>query len=586
MGTHKITFRITIISLYFLLSLIMLGIIFLSMIYFDNILVRKSIVKEFGSISRNAQTAISDIDEVNSRILNLVSVYDNANADFYNADKGKLLQIFLKLFQNNPKLYSAYIGYGDGCFYELISLDINQSLRKKYNASPSDRWLVVTVFTDSGRYIKKLELLDEKLNVTSTSSVNSDYDPRTRPWFIKASASDNVIKTDPYTFSNFDGRGITYALKLKSGNVLSVDVLTDSLDTLLNSYKFTGSSSVYLFDKNGGIFAAAAGGTKNDIRMKTELLAAVEKNDSSETLHYIKRIGGQKYFFHLKKLTTPFGGAAHLGFAAPYSDIMRTYTDRSYKILYACLGSLMLMIPLILYLVSLIVRPITLLEHESEKVSKRQFSRISKVKTRLMEIHRLSDSMYVMSKSIQDYQQNLEQKIEERTKELEEKNTQLEKLSVTDRLTEVFNRMKLDSVLEGEINRANRYKNPLSLIILDIDHFKRVNDTHGHQTGDSVLVEFADILRKTVRNTDTVGRWGGEEFLVICPETGLKGAISLAESIREKIEAHNFTTVGRVTASIGVSAYSEGDREKDMIGRADACLYQAKAEGRNRVICT
>lgn len=586
MGTHKITFRITIISLYFLLSLIMLGIIFLSMTYFDNILVRSSIEKEFGSADRNIQSAVSEIDDTNSRILNLVSLYESANEDFYKADKGRLLTIFLKLFENNPKLYSAYIGYRDGCFYELISLDINPSLRKKYKARPSDRWLVVTVFTDSGRYIKKLELLDTNLKVTSSSSVNSDYDPRTRPWFQNASESDTVIKTRPYSFSNFDGRGVTYAMKLKNGNVLSVDVLTDSLGALLGSYRLTDSSAVYLFDEKGGIYATGGGGTTNENLVKSELAAAVSGSGTPDTLHYTKRINRQVYFFHIKKLAAPLGGVSHLAMAAPYNEVMHAYTDRSYKILYACLGSLAFMIPLILYLVSLIVRPITLLEQESEKVSKREFSRISRVKTRLMEIHRLSDSMYVMSKSIQDYQQNLEQKIEERTKELEDKNTQLEKLSVTDRLTEVFNRMKLDSVLEGEINRANRYKNALSLIILDIDHFKRVNDTHGHQTGDSVLVEFASILRKTVRNTDTVGRWGGEEFLVICPETGLKGAVSLAETIREKIESHSFATVGRVTASIGISAYSEGDMEKDMIGRADGCLYQAKAEGRNRVICT
>lgn len=585
MEKRKVTFRITIISLYFLLSLIMLGIVFFSMMYFDRTIVSSNIKNEFSSTETNAKKAISEVDKANSGILNLVSIYENVNKDFETADKSKLLRIFLKLFENNPKLYSAYIGYENGSFYELISLDISDSLRKKYGASPDDKWLVVTIFTESGKYLKKLELLNVTMEVTSSKIIPSDYDPRTRPWYKDAAASDTVIKTSPYTFSNFDGKGITYAMKLgRTRNVLAVDVITDSLNEMLNSYRFTDSTLVFLFGKSGDAYASSDNTSKasNLIQKEMETEAATM---NTQTVHYAKTLGKKKYLIHINKITGPLGDINFIGMAAPYDEVLSIFQDRSYKIFYACAGTFILMIPLILYLVSLIVRPITMLKNESDKVSKREFNSIRKVKTQLMEIHQLSDSIYVMSKSIQDYQQNLEEKIEERTKELEEKNSQLEKLSVTDKLTDVFNRIKLDNVLETEIARSDRYATPLSIIILDIDHFKRVNDNYGHQTGDSVLVEFASILKSSVRITDTVGRWGGEEFLVICPETDTNGALSLAENIRIRLEAYSFKTVGKVTASIGIASFTKGDKEKDMIARADACLYKAKETGRNKSVC-
>lgn len=585
MGGYKVTFRITIISLYLILSFIMMAIVFLSMAYFDHVLTKTDIAKEFYSMETNARKALSNIDKANSSILEIFSVYSDTGKDFHEADKNNLLKLFHKLLKNNPKLSSVYIGYENGDFYELLNLDTNKSLPGRYGASADDKWVIVSIFTESGRYVKKFDLLDAELNRTSSATTDSDYDPRTRLWYKKAFSESTVIKTEPYNFSNFDGIGITYAFRPEqSRNVLAVDVLTDSMGEMLNSYKFTDSSEVYLIDGNKKIYASTEADVKSDNLIADELVTASGKLDNQDSLHYTKNTGGQKYFFHIRKFTAPMGDVSYLGMATPYNDAIYEFRDRGYKILYACIGTLMIMVPVIFYLVSFIVRPIAMLKNESDKVSKREFDKICRVHTRLIEIHQLSDSIFVMSKSIQDYQQNLEQKIEERTKELENKNIQLEKLSVTDKLTGVFNRIKLDSVLENEVRRAERYEGALSLIILDIDHFKTINDTYGHQTGDSVLAEFANLLKSSVRVTDTVGRWGGEEFLIICPETDGKGVFHMAESIREKIEAHNFETAGRVTASLGTATYRSKEKEKDMISRADKGLYEAKKSGRNRTV--
>ncbi len=182
--------------------------------------------------------------------------------------------------------------------------------------------------------------------------------------------------------------------------------------------------------------------------------------------------------------------------------------------------------------------------------------------------------------------ENLERLVHERTEQLLEKNRELERLSVTDRLTGLFNRLKLDQMLELEHARSERYASNFAIVLLDIDHFKAVNDTHGHQTGDEVLVAMARVLREGTRDADLVGRWGGEEFLIIASNTTLAGAQDLAEKLRMQVANEPFPVVGNKTASFGVTAFRHGDSIAAMVARADAALYQAKHDGRNRVQCT
>ena len=165
---------------------------------------------------------------------------------------------------------------------------------------------------------------------------------------------------------------------------------------------------------------------------------------------------------------------------------------------------------------------------------------------------------------------------------LKKKNAELETLSITDKLTGIFNRMKLDLTLQTEINRNKRYGSPLSIIIMDIDHFKSINDQHGHQEGDKVLKQVASILRKNTRKVDFAGRWGGEEFLVICPETTLDQAFTLAEKLRSHLEQSDKNKY-LITASFGTAAFHTGMNASELIHNADKALYKAKASGRNRV---
>ena len=178
----------------------------------------------------------------------------------------------------------------------------------------------------------------------------------------------------------------------------------------------------------------------------------------------------------------------------------------------------------------------------------------------------------------------LEDTVELRTAELQEKITQVEYLSLTDPLTEIANRRKVELTLKSEIDRTRRTAKPLSVIMIDIDHFKQINDTYGHETGDIVLKKFAKTINCSIRITDLVGRIGGEEFLVVCPETDASEAAILAEKLRSTIDSLKFETIPGVTASFGCADLFHGENSFDpLVSRSDKALYKAKENGRNRV---
>ncbi|KAF2960845.1 diguanylate cyclase [Thermotoga sp. 38H-to] len=163
-------------------------------------------------------------------------------------------------------------------------------------------------------------------------------------------------------------------------------------------------------------------------------------------------------------------------------------------------------------------------------------------------------------------------------------NEKLEKLSVTDELTGLFNRRKMDEELEKEFHLWKRHRRPFSLLMIDIDDFKKVNDTYGHLVGDDVLKRVARLLVSSLRASDVVARWGGEEFLILCPETTLNEAMSLAERIRTKIEGETFENGLNVTVSIGVCEMKDHETIDDLLKEADDNLYLAKQRGKNRVV--
>lgn len=198
-------------------------------------------------------------------------------------------------------------------------------------------------------------------------------------------------------------------------------------------------------------------------------------------------------------------------------------------------------------------------------------------------LQRYQRRMRCQNLELNEWNSRLEEGITQRTAQLEAKNTELRRLSSTDALTGLSNRLRLDQFFERVLGVARRYGRPFSVVLMDLDHFKRVNDTWGHPVGDEVLIKMGELLRKAVREVDIAGRWGGEEFVVILPETTGKQACLVADKLRLEVLELDVLPVTELSSSFGVAEYQTNDSIEKLIGRADAALYRAKDKGRNRV---
>lgn len=185
-------------------------------------------------------------------------------------------------------------------------------------------------------------------------------------------------------------------------------------------------------------------------------------------------------------------------------------------------------------------------------------------------------------KELEEHNLVLKRRVEKKTNELQKALEEIKLLANTDRLTGLHNRLRIDETL-SQLLQQNASPMELAVILMDLDYFKETNDEHGHLAGDQVLQEVAQLLKDSTRKTDLVGRWGGEEFLIICPQTSQKEAVQLAEQLRNQLASHFFTLPISQTASFGVATLQPDDTPDSLIFRADKALYRAKDKGRNCV---
>jgi len=200
-----------------------------------------------------------------------------------------------------------------------------------------------------------------------------------------------------------------------------------------------------------------------------------------------------------------------------------------------------------------------------------------KQKVTLVRIFDIGESLMMI------FDDALDRQLREEIEDLHDHISRLERLCTTDVLTEIWNRAHFDKMIGIEMERSNRFKQPVSLLIADIDNFKNINDTYGHHVGDNLLRELVKVIQGSTRATDMLFRWGGEEFTILALATGYRAAFSLAERVRANVASHCFNTVGHITVSVGVAEHLGVESPGVWFQRADEALYLAKDGGRNRV---
>jgi diguanylate cyclase (GGDEF)-like protein len=201
------------------------------------------------------------------------------------------------------------------------------------------------------------------------------------------------------------------------------------------------------------------------------------------------------------------------------------------------------------------------------------------------ELRGLEDALNEMAASLKTHRDHLSDLVAERTRALSEANARLERLAVTDGLTGLFNHRFFQDTLSSEIKRASRTRQPVSVLMLDVDYFKRFNDAHGHLAGDDLLRSLARVIKEQLRSTDSVARYGGEEFAAILPDTSKSAAVEVAEKVRAAVSRAFEADGKRITISLGVaSCPDDGDAPQAVLRAADEALYEAKDRGRNRVV--
>ncbi|MDY6331583.1 MAG: diguanylate cyclase [Fibrobacter sp.] len=316
------------------------------------------------------------------------------------------------------------------------------------------------------------------------------------------------------------------------------------------------------------------------------------KQDSDNSIRFVKLDNGKSYL-----INRTFNPTYDLGLIAlqPKTEIdaMVSSVQHVSRIILYC--SIIAILLVSLWQILIVCKPLNnLIDHITQITEGNLNIGEFKAKSSQDEIGRLAKVFNQMHATIKRqieelnaHRELLEKEVKERTYELEQANKKLDLISRTDELTQLPNRRDMHKTIEKEVERANRFKKAFSIIFIDIDHFKDVNDTYGHATGDAVLKSVASTIRSLLRKYDVLARYGGEEFLTLLPETELKDAAHVAERFRKQIENQTIFFGGqeiKVTITLGVAQFDSSQGAEKCIQLADKALYEGKEHGRNKVI--
>lgn len=447
------------------------------------------------------------------------------------------------------------------------------------------------------------------------SSGNTYFDARTRPWFKVAMGYNRAHWYPVYRYVINDsqgaydavGIGISAPLYNPAGHfvgVLTADVALVQLSQLLGSVSKELGGTAFLFDEGGDLLATST--LESLYELKGNATVRVKAIDSPNPViraasavilastesqgRTVKGVDGESYLLDWQQHVLPDGPTITVANILPQRQFDAPSRDLLFNIFLFSGGVVVACLILAIFLSQWIARPLVDLGNWATKLGRGDGGGVKHRTSPIAEVESLTNALQLMADSVNYHTDHLEQEVAVRTAELELANRELAKLSITDGLTGVANRRYFDEVLAQEVARTRRLQQPLALILLDVDEFKKYNDHYGHPAGDQCLIQVARLLKSnTQRPSDLAARYGGEEFAVIAAHTDTHDAWALAEVLRSKIEQlgipHGVSTAGVVTASLGVAVFIPDDAHSAMqlIQMADEALYRAKKQGRNRV---
>lgn len=441
------------------------------------------------------------------------------------------------------------------------------------------------------KFLDYKELLIVDLQGTVVASSNAAKSDKASPktphdWIMEARAGRSVI-SEIYFDPNLGSRVLVIGEPIRSANnellgVLGARISVRPIDAVLAEHAQGDTKAVFLINSHGWLLTSAGIPADKPIhrRLDQQILSKISANGNQPRAYQGSR-GMMVIGTMISVPSLGSGVVVEVDRGKAFAQVRRL---QLLTLLVA--GSMLALLGACAYLLALtIVRPLRRLSQGAGRVASGDLQ-VDLPVLRRSEVGYLTQ---VFNHMVARLRQNREDLASVNSK-LQEKNQELHLLSITDPLTGLFNRKHLMETLAAEVIRSLRHKHTFALLIIDIDHFKRINDTYGHQEGDEVLRRLANVFRESVRECDFVARYGGEEFVILLPETGSQGAIEAAERIRintgkESMGLADGSISVTVTVSIGISLFPEsGEDVKTVIQQADKALYIAKDTGRNRIV--
>ena len=526
-----------------------------------------------------------------------------ANADAMRAgllDPAKpmgLQQTFVGQMRHLPYLTFVSFGRADGQYVGATRLLETNEVR------------LMAALKDEGMTIDTFEV-DASNARGRRVSRGPEFDARVRGWFRQAAESGRPGWYPVYKYKPYDSLGVGLSVPVLNaeGRLLGVttgDVALVQIARYLQAQAIGRSGVAFIAEPDGKLIATSVPEPvfrldgENVIRFSVaeyrdpRIRAAGEwiRSASAASGQHVLAIGGERFLLDLRQFRDAYGLNLQIGVLLPERDFASSFESNLQMlgwltVAIAALGALIGVI-----LAGWLARPLTEINRRAERIAGGDWAADVKGESRVQEYAELSRSFNTMAASLRDAFAGLEARVAERTRALEAANGELERVAMLDGLTHIANRRRFDAVLQHEWRRCQRERQPMSLLMLDVDDFKAYNDEYGHQAGDEVLIRIAAACEGAMkRSTDTAARYGGEEFAIILANTDAAGALRIAEAVAAAVRDAGIphrraTAASVVTVSVGVATVVPDSPlgPETLVARADQALYAAKRAGRNRI---